>query len=183
MKLLKEYCGIEAEQVLDPTLLIEKTEWLELVKNENTFKEKYIFIYLLGEKKWVREWIQKFAKNIKMKIILLSSFNDDRKYADVHYKVMGPRKFIKLVSEAQYILTDSFHGTIFSILFQKQFYVFDRFDSKEKLCQNSRIISLLKILELENRRIGSNDEVKLIDKKIEYENINNKLENKNAKNL
>ncbi len=183
VKLLKEYCGIEAEQVLDPTLLIEKTEWLELVKNENTFKEKYIFIYLLGEKKWIREWIQKFAKNTKMKVILLSSFNDDKKYADIYYKVMGPRKFIKLVSEAQYVLTDSFHGTIFSILFQKQFYVFDRFDSKEKLCQNSRIISLLEILELEDRRVRSNDEVKLIDKKIEYEKINNKLEKEREKSL
>lgn len=183
VRLLREYCGIQAEQVLDPTLLIKKEEWLELIKNKVSSEEKYIFVYLLGEKKWIREWIKKFANIVGMKVILLSNYDDDKKYSNEHYRAMGPRKFIELISEAQYVLTDSFHGTIFSILFQKEFYVFDRFDSEEKLCQNSRIISLLKILELEDRRVKSNSKMKLIDKKIEYKNVNQKLEEERKKSL
>lgn len=183
VKLLKEYCDIEATQVLDPTLLIEKDEWLELTKGENSINEKYIFIYLLGEKEWIRNWIQEFSNNLKMKVILLSNFKNDKKYTDFHYKAVGPKKFIKLISEAQYVLTDSFHGMIFSILLKKQFYIFDRFNSDEKLCQNSRIISLLKLLELEDRRIKSNDKVKLLEKKIDYEKTDKSLKKEREKSL
>ena len=61
-----------------------------------------------------------------------------------------------LINNAQYIITDSFHITVFSIIFQKQFYTFKRFNDKKNNSQNSRVVNLLDMFELKDRLIANN---------------------------
>lgn len=181
VKLLKDKCDIDAKQVLDPTLLLERCDWENVIRNESSIEDRYIFVYFLGEKKWTREWMINFAKSKGLKLVMLSQSKEDNNLVDIYYNSLGPRKFIKMILDAEYILTDSFHGMIFSIIFEKEFFILNRFNSNEILCQNSRIESLTNLLGLSNRRISQNEYYH--DKKIDYYLVKNKLEKERQKSI
>jgi hypothetical protein len=153
VRLLRKYCGIEAQLVLDPTLLLTAEHWKALCAREKKPAGGYVFSYLLGDKAWHRTWVREFAKRQGKPLVLLSGRPEDRTNADVFNSRMGPEKFLKCLTEADCVLTDSFHGMAFSVLFEKPFYVFDRFAEGEALCQNSRIANLSDLLGLESWRI------------------------------
>jgi glycosyltransferase involved in cell wall biosynthesis len=72
----------------------------------------------------------------------------------------GPEEFFNLIDNAEIVLTDSFHGVIFSSICGKPFYVFERFKSQDKLSQNSRVYNFLEMIDLSDKLIGYNDDVK-----------------------
>ena len=72
---------------------------------------------------------------------------------DYVVKYAGPREFLGYIKNAKIIVTDSFHGTVFSIIFRKNFYVFERFSNTDKICQNSRIYNILNKTNLIDRII------------------------------
>ena len=74
----------------------------------------------------------------------------------IPYKSLCPKEFVNLVRYADYICTDSFHGSIFSVLHHKKFVVFDRYSKNSSVSTNTRIDSLLKNLDLEERRFKQN---------------------------
>src|SRR5690606_19120779 len=90
---------------------------------------------------------------------------------------IGPIEFVNLISNAKYVVTDSFHGTVFSIIFEKIFFSFNRFSGKGHESTNSRIESLLDILEISDRRFHGHEKVEDVLKlKINYTYVNEKLE-------
>ena len=98
------------------------------------------------------------------------SFGDERLYD------IGPIDFLNLIRDAKYICTDSFHGTVFSILNHKQFITFNRTLNKDRFTTNSRIDSLCLLLGLEGRRyhLGLNIK-KTIERPIDYEAIDTRI--------
>lgn len=156
-KLLKKLFDLNSTLVLDPTLLLDATEWEELTTDFNSelFKEKYVFCYFLGQNLWQRKLAMNYAKRNNLKLIVLSENIFFHDFVDYHYKEMDPCRFLSYIQNASIIFTDSYHGTIFSIIFKKIFYVFDRFDKNDINCQNSRINSLDKILNISSQRIKS----------------------------
>lgn len=68
---------------------------------------------------------------------------------------VGPREWLGLIENADYVLTDSFHCTLFSIRFHKQFNVLQRFKEGDKRGQNSRIHTLLQTANMQNRLVGA----------------------------
>lgn len=147
-------------------------------------KTPYILCYFLGEKKWYREYLKKFSKSIGLKIIVIPMLYKDVKLGDCSEGDGGPQDFLRLLFEADYIFTDSLHGTIFSILFNKKFITFERFDNSNENCQNSRIYNLLNKLNLLNRFIGDEcTNIDFIKSKINYDNINEILEKERKKSL
>jgi hypothetical protein len=151
---------------LDPTLLLTVKEW-DLVQYSPKFivPVKYILVYMLGE--IITEYsvtINKFAKRQDAKVINVLS---DK------YQNMDPSEFIWMIKNAECIFTDSFHASVFSILYHKTFYVLDRFDRFAN--QNSRFDSLFKICGLNNKIYKGNDKIfyqniewKKVDEKIQY---------------
>lgn len=123
-KLVKEATGREATHVLDPTLLLKAKDWRSVESDISTVikpGEKYIFIYFLGnitEEYW--QYIDEIASERGLRII------DFLNMQDVKIAHCGVGEFIKFVDDAEYVLTDSFHCTVFSILFEKEFTVFKR---------------------------------------------------------
>ena len=118
---------------------------------------------------------RKFAERLKAKtgckIVSLNHADEYVKYSDkfadeTPYDV-GPKEFLNLIRNAEYICTDSFHGTVFSLINNKKFFTFERYSSKNgKISTNSRIYSLLGIMNLQNRVLKGNED---IEKVLNYE--------------
>lgn len=144
---------------LDPTLLLDESEWrkIEHKPSKVDLPTKYILTYFLGKPDEEQQsYIQKMSKKRKCEILELNKADMPTLYS------CGPAEFLYLIDHAECIFTDSFHGTVFSILFQKQFKVFERNGLKNSM--SSRIDSLFDTLELGNsgcRYTGGQDEILL----------------------
>lgn len=154
--------------VLDPTLLLLPEDWNNIVVEP---KEKgYVFTYFLGKYDDKIEYIGEFAKRKGLKIINIpfasGEKNDDVCFGDLQIKDADPGEFIGLIKNAEYIFTDSFHACVFSVLFKKEFYAFQRDNSKK---MQGRINTLLYNFNLPNRFIEVGTDLDMISS-IDYQN-------------
>lgn len=171
--IIKQLTGKEVPVVLDPTFLLKKEDWdkVAVIPKEN---RKYLFTYFLGILSSKRKkQIEKFAKENKLEIVSM--------YENWNYKSNfgGPAEFLGLIKNAEYICTDSFHGAVFSLLYNKPFTVMDREEATEQKGEkmNSRIETLLEKFELEkcknflnkDKDNNYNIDFKLANEKIEEE--------------
>lgn len=143
-KALEEINGLNVEVVLDPTLLLGRNEWDQLIETSELFEVgDYILTYFLGDmESKMRRYITKYAKEKKLKVIDLNRIS-------TKYYYVGPIEFVDLIKNAKLIFTDSFHACCFSIIYEKMFWVVSRNSVKKNM--NSRITTLLKKLNLEDR--------------------------------
>lgn len=144
--------------VLDPVLLHTKEEWERMLElSENKCKEKYILCYFLRRQHVFSYWniAKKMAKRLGYKLICINV--NAGLFAYTHKTIMdaGPIEFLELIRGASLVLTNSFHGTAFSILFHIPFY--SLYVSKGN---DSRIEDILQILDLEDRQLSRNDFMK-----------------------
>jgi hypothetical protein len=140
-------------QVLDPVFLLTKQEWSTMLKKQ--YNEKYLLVYDFIHDPAIEEVAKKIAKEKKWKIY---SINDYKKlqYANKNISNAGPIEFMELIKSSQMVISNSFHGTAFSIIFEKEFYVF----SLKTLNNNSRMIDFLSLIGLSDRHISSKDQIK-----------------------
>lgn len=153
-------------QVMDPVFLLSKETWLNMAYEVDK-KQKYIFVYDFDGNELIKEVALKVAKKKSLKIYTV--FKSD--YSDKVIKGMGPIDFISYIKNAEFVISNSFHGTAFSIIFEKQFVVVNR---KEAI--NTRMRDLLAILKIENRLINENYNFDLINKNIDYTVVNKAIE-------
>lgn len=149
--------GVECKVVADPVCLLSKEEWMKLAQLPH-ISAPYVFAYLLGEDEERRKQVRKYADKNEKEVVMISHVFQrlnayDERYADITLPGISPFEFLGLIVGADCIITDSFHGTLFSIIFEKQFYCFDRDNRKKQLSTNSRIVSIVELLGLENRYI------------------------------
>lgn len=164
-KIFEELLMKDISVSLDPTLLLNKEEWdLFIPKKYNT--EKYILIYTVNPPKNLYTYAKAISKKTGYKIINIS--DSFKKRGNTTYaRGIDPGEFLALFKNAEIILTNSFHGTVFSIIFEKKFNVELTF-SNNKI--NHRSENLLKLLSLENRIFENVDE-KDWEKEISYCNV------------
>lgn len=180
-KIIKELINKDVEIVCDPTLLFDKEEWMDIQEKESIIKEKYILCYFLGNSIEYRKFAERLKEETGCKIVSLNHCDEYVKYSDVFadeapYDV-GPSEFLNLIRNAEYVCTDSFHGTVFSLINNKKFFVFRRHNKKSKVSTNSRLDSLLGIVDLKERLLDGNEEIKnVLEMKIDYKNVDKKLE-------
>lgn len=154
---------------IDPTLLLDAERWNRVATN--VVKEHYIFVYSLSMPKEIVEFSKQFAKEKKEKIIfctLDNFFTMKNKKSTVN---ASPEEFLGYIKNADFVITNSFHGTVFSVIFKKNFYVIK---NKNPNHDNSRLINILCLLGLENRLIEEINSFKTING-IEYSNVEQKL--------
>lgn len=123
-KLVKEVIDQEVPHVLDPTLLLTSNEWQKLLVGANKYSKtqrNYAFLYFLGD--IPTEYKKEISNKIKKKKLKVINFLD---FTNNSISSCGPLEFVSLIENADYVFTDSFHCTVFSILFNKQFEVFRR---------------------------------------------------------
>ena len=169
-QLLSRITQKEVKCVLDPTLLLSAKEWGKYCEFEIP-KEPYILVYFLGEKSEHRRAVEKIQKLTNWKIISLPAAYLEMENNDYKKVWGGPEEFLSLIRGAALICTDSFHGTMFSINFQRNFFSFCKSSDSEESSENSRLYSALNIFGLSNRIIHNMDNLTAEDISIDYKNV------------
>lgn len=138
-ELINKISGKDVPVVLDPTLLLRKEDWTKIEKKPDWYNgENYVLTYFLGKP---NEAISKFAKKNNFKIYNLM---DSKK---INLFTSRVEEFLYLIHNCKLFCTDSFHGTVFSIIYEKPFIVFNRRDLFLN-DMSSRLISLLNTFKL-----------------------------------
>lgn len=133
----------DIEVLIDPTMLLEAKEWDKVAKVP---KKKYILNYFLGNISDERKnEIDSIAKENNCEIINILEINDP-------YYCSGPSEFLYLEKNAFLICTDSFHSSVFAIIYNRPFIIFEREDKNVKM--NSRIETLIKKFKLKDREFN-----------------------------
>ena len=179
-EIVYELTGRKAFLALDPTLLYSGKEWIDMFPNIKKYKEPYILAYFLGNNPNHRIVVNRISKKTGLRILtipFMDLFADcDLSFGDEQLYDVDPIDFLNLIRNADYICTDSFHGTVFSILNHKKFLTFERTNSDDKLSRNSRIDSLFSLLDLEERRYKSGIiPEERIDMFIDYTKVDQRL--------
>ena len=147
-KMIREITGRECTTLIDPTLMLSSEEWDKVSKkpvfhNEN---DKYILLYFLGEMtKEYKDIINNISKRYNLKVIDIYDKNSK-------YYTCGPSEFIYMIKHCSIMLTDSFHGSVFSYIYNKPFRIFKRIDSIQSM--NSRLENLINVLKLYISRLN-----------------------------
>lgn len=175
-KIVKDIIKRDVPVLVDPTLLLAQDEWCEIINKPSWYKdEKYILLFFLSNvPKKVWEEVGRLANENGYNIIDLM----DKKNLD--YYASSPDEFLYLIKNASLVYTDSFHGTVFSIIMRVPFVNCPR--ENVGMNMNSRIDTLLKLFKLESRK-GNNYNNYAIDKpfEIDYNNIDEVLNKEREK--
>lgn len=180
-EIVKELTGREVPTILDPIFFLSKDEWLEKIPNSREIAPPYIFAYFLGTTREYRSAVQKFAKEKRMRIVALRHMDQyvegDESFGDYAPYDVSPERFLNLLRNAEYVCTDSFHGAAFSILNEKQFVVFDRYEEDAVFSKNSRIDTLCASFGLEDRRYkGGMSLQAIVQNEIDYSDVHIKYQ-------
>ena len=136
--------------VCDPVFLLDKKEW-ESISAKSNIKTKYFAVYMLGSMdKKVKKYIRELAKKTGFKMVdIYNLHNKNSMFA-------GPTEFLSIIKNSEFLLTDSFHGMAFSVIFDKAFVLIDRNHNckKNKYDMSSRMDSLLRLIDCDNRDIN-----------------------------
>ncbi len=164
---VKELLNVEEVSMhMDPTILLTKEEWERILPIERIYKNKYILYYSLGQNKEHIELVKKISKILKLPVVTTRYAGRRELFSGFEqiYDV-GPIEFLSLLKNAELVLSSSFHGTIFSSIFEVPFFAINGL-------QDYRISTLLKKLNLENRSINT----ETIEEKCKnYKDINFKV--------
>ena len=160
--------GVNAVHLLDPTLLIDKLQW-EKYASSPKVNQKYLFVYLpynTDNIELIYKTVRKIADKKNLKVVTYSAEIFNCKYADKTIKFTSPGDILSLILYADFVVTNSFHGTAFSINLNKQFYVYmpSHF--------STRLESLLKLCKLENRKLNGVISETNINNVINFEEAN-----------
>lgn len=176
-QIIQDICGREAEVVLDPTYLLTKAEWEELIPNKEVTKPGYVFCFILGDNPGMKRLARKYAdsKSLRIVSILSNEVNvDDSNYSDEILIGQPPETFINLIRNADAVFTDSFHGLAFSIINEKQVYVTYRI-RKGTGSRNSRIDNVLEKMGIQGQLIKDPLNGKFIESTIDYSSLQIRL--------
>lgn len=153
----------------DPTLLLRDKDYLRIASGPKVF-EPYIFIYFLGTRTDIN-WkeIHQFAKRKGLKIIYVGSQGQEDKFPKVVPSIEG---WLHLMANAEYVITNSFHGTVFALQFHKRFIVYPVKGAAQRM--NGRLTTLLDPIGLSNRIYNGN--LSVIDDEINFQHVFEKID-------
>ena len=179
--MLKQNIGVDAVQVLDPTMLLTKEEYCSLIADMPTIgDDSFIFSYILDNNPDKEQMVNKLSlcsSLPKYSIMPKSSPNYGVNKEDCIY--LGVEEWLKGFRDCKYVITDSFHGTVFSIIFNKPFFVLSN-----KKRGNTRLESLMRFFNLEHRIVSDEAEVESrLSEQIDWIKVNNILEKKRTFSL
>lgn len=163
--------GTEVENVLDPTLLLERDRYEELAKRGVGIDGEYILCYYLGreEDKKVLKYMKEISRKMNLPVYYINANNGRISYQKTAINDAGPEDFLRLIKNATVVFTNSFHATAFSIKLGVPFYNFEK-----KLSNDTRKRDLLKRVGITDRAVYDFDtsmDIKTDIKDIEQANI------------
>lgn len=167
-KLLKEIGIDNVTTVLDPVFLLSKSEWIQNIADPYFSDSGYILMYAFNCTKEIAAYARERAKKQGKKFYIINTMVNDYRYnCDHHFWNCSPNRFVSLFKNADEVITNSFHGLCFSIIFQKQVHIFSKYTGG-----NSRLFDLIHEINLPNCKegfiINYDDVYKRLSQKIDY---------------
>lgn len=159
--------------VLDPTMMIETRKWIE-IERQICLPHNYIICYFLGNN-IPFDFINSFQKRNNIPIYNITTFRTRNRISGYQLDSLSPLEFIYAIRHADYVITDSFHACVFSLLFEVNFFATCKHSDSENGGENSRIYTLLKKFNVEDRLIPNNNFTEMFDKKINFDQIKESL--------
>lgn len=178
-EIVEALTGRNAQIVLDPTLLLDVQFWNDKIMNtKEMVSGSYIFCYFLGKNPMHRQAVTKLKKRTGLKVVNISHMKifvpTDSEMSDVELYDVSPFEFLKLIKNAQYVCTDSFHCTAFALQFHTDFSVFLRHAVIDENSTNSRINSMLGSFNVNNRIVYGIDDI--TSSNIDFQAVDEKLQ-------
>lgn len=163
--MLQAYTQVPVTHVADPVLLLEENDYKNFVGSERLIKEPYMLVYMAAKSELLEAAVEKISSERGLKIVHVSGFS---KKCRCDYKLTtGPEELLNLIYNADFVLSASFHATLFSVLFNKQFCTL-----LPEAGTNVRIEDALDYLNLGSRIIHDTKELPAIDEIISYDEVN-----------
>lgn len=183
VEIVRELTGRDAQLVLDPVFLLEKSRWDEIRHADGQMDSRgdYVFFYT-NRPAQVEEFTSTGYNLCGKKKHILSTHVKPSEFLSSDTKVtisMSPENFLNEIAGADFVVTASFHCLAFAIIFQKQFGVL----LTGNYGKDERIVSLLKLLGLEDRVVSTSTKPEQLYEKIEYDKVNEKLESARSRSL
>lgn len=150
VKLIKDLTGRKAEQLLDPTLIINASQWKETLNINKIENKDFILAYFLDvPSSFAKAKLKELKSILNCEIVSIPYEFEDMSFCD-RTVAAGPKEFVNLVANAKIVCTDSFHGTAFSINMHTPFFTFEReYGSANK--QSERVLSILRKVNMIDR--------------------------------
>lgn len=168
VRIIKNLLHREVSVCLDPTLLLSRKEWQSIAVSPS-IKDKYILLYNVRTPKTMLDVARELGRKTGYKVIYI---NDYLKDLDIrHIRTCPPTEFLGWFQNATYVITNSFHGTVFSIIFQRLFL--SELESADGGF-NDRAKNLLTSLGISERTMNGNWET-VIEKNIDWLSVTDKL--------
>ncbi len=161
LKLIQEMGYRNVTHILDPTLVLDKEDWEPLISSR-LIKDKYILIYKLNTIPEIEQFAERLAKQTGYRIVRMSYYLNHFKYKGKMIYSPEVEEFLSLISNAEYVITDSFHCLAFSINFEKEFFAF--YPGQ----YSSRLRSLIELIDTKDRVVINLDNMINLNEKINY---------------
>ena len=181
VNLVKSLSGKDATLVLDPTLLLDKEQWMKVAQPVEGLPDKpYVLIYELSDIPYIKQLAMYISEKTGMPIVRIckNASPEDKEDEILNIIDAGPAEFLYLFDKAGYVVTNSFHGTAFSVNFGKQFYTVIPLGKSN----NSRQKSILKLMGCEERMLTEGSEMPAIER-LDTNRIVERLEEERQKSI
>lgn len=156
-ELLRDILDKDVPVVLDPSMLLEKSEWEKMESPYRKVAGDFVLYFTVKSSRRFFEKCRDFAKNNGLKMVVVGGNSlkaMQKRDPVVHYAVdISPKEWLWLIHNAKYVATNSFHGTAFSVIYEKDFYL------ELPPVTNSRLINMVRIMGLEERVLAKETEI------------------------
>ena len=172
IKLCKKYLGVDATFVLDPTMLLHKEDYIKIVENSRIKDSKGdLFTYILDDSNEKQAFIKRVATKLNLTpFTVMPAKSKQYIKEDIESCICPPvEQWLRAFMDAKFVVCDSFHGAVFSIIFNKPFVIIG---NKERGL--SRFNSLVEMYSLKERLLNTSSDISIIDNAIDWETVNNK---------
>ena len=147
--IIKEIIGKEAQLVLDPVFLLGREEWSKMCSKNSLASSKYIFVYSMETSAIIEDVVRKLRSETGLPVVAVSGGGKFRVKSVMKDFECGPKEFLKYIRDAEYIVTNSFHGIAFSLRFGKRFYCVAHSS------RNTRLENILQLIDQKEKIISS----------------------------
>lgn len=167
LQLLASLGRSDGVAVCDPVFLLSRQQWDELIPTPMENDEPYLLVYDSDHSQRLKDTAVQIAKSRNLRIYNISASR--LSYTDKDYWRSGPFDFVRLIRDAEFVVSNSFHATAFSLIFHREFCVVNRTEAI-----NERMLSLLEQYGLQNRMLGSDQNIPT--EMIDYNIVQSKID-------
>lgn len=180
MSLIRDCIGRNVDVTLDPTQLLEEKDYLEVLDIPSVHGEGYILLFKIWQYERLKDFTNLLSLYYNKKVVAISDFESEYAFVEgsVNYNFPSVENWLGLIRNAGLVVTDSFHGLMFSIIFRRPFYVW-----AEEGPRADRIKTILSKIKLENRMLTSNVSLPEVDFGIDYSYAEKALEKEREASL